>query len=533
MIFLPSLKSNAVIASEAWQSSSLKTQSNSGLLRRFAPRNDGQLSLRATQSRGNPVLNFIIIFFLSTAPCQAAISFDGVNDYIQIKNLNLTSGSFCTWINTNAINDGDENRLFSQTSGVTTQGGALGIGISGTGTGTLSEWNGGTWQVLTAANAITANNWTHACVTYLGSNSTVKAYINGIAQVPSPNSNFDFNGVDIALGGNFLLTHGNKWLGSLDDTRIYNRTLTSTEIQTLYNSRSKRLSGSLANGLIAHYEMDDDAIGEVTAQAKDSSGNLNHGQFTGFNNLTTALSNDVPPEISNGLSLKFDGTNTHINIGDLINFEYTSTNSKFSVGFWYKNESPTEVQNLIGKWQETIAAREWVITKDSLDRINLSIADLASGGPANIMSLRTNNAITNGDWLYIFTTSDIGSDVYRIYVNGVLVPSSISGAVTITDMTATAAPLFIGARHSNGVSGPPWEPTNGKLDDIRIYNKALSNSEISFLYNGSGLNPGTSNLQALWTFDDDSALKDSSGNNNHGVGVGEDSLRYSEGVLRR
>ena len=74
---------------------------------------------------------------------------------------------------------------------------------------------------------------------------------------------------------------------------------------------------------------------------------------------------------------------------------------------------------------------------------------------------------------------------------------------------------------------------NGTLDDIRIYNRLLTASEISFLYNGSGLDPGTSNLQALWTFDDDSALKDSSGNNNHGVGIGGNSLKYTDGVLKR
>lgn len=61
---------------------------------------------------------------------------------------------------------------------------------------------------------------------------------------------------------------------------------------------------------------------------------------------------------------------------------------------------------------------------------------------------------------------------YQIYVNGVL-----DGSSTDTGPIATAKKLEIGAVDNNGAAANFW---NGYIDDVLIYNRALSAAEIEF-----------------------------------------------------
>ena len=64
-----------------------------------------------------------------------------------------------------------------------------------------------------------------------------------------------------------------------------------------------------------------------------------------------------------------------------------------------------------------------------------------------------------------------------VYVNGALDGSiAVSGAID-----TTSYPLFIGSRANENVL-----PFSGKIDDIRMYNHALSSGEIDSLYHLGG-----------------------------------------------
>ena len=497
---LPSLKSNTVIASAAWQSNSLKTQSNSGLLRRFAPCNEGQLSLRATQSHGNPVLNFIIILFLSTAPCLATVKFDGVNDHIKIESLSISAPlTFSFWVNLKSYSSGFPSFISSASGNLT-------IGT----TATQSFYAAGLYFT---ASPIPLNVWVHR--TYIISGGNISLYNNSSFVESRPFGITNFNG--FTVGCYHPLTYFAD--SEIDDVRIYNRPLTTPEIESLYQSRSKRPSGSLANGLVAHYEMDDGAIGEIAAQAKDSTINLNHGQFTGFNNLTTALSNDAPSQISTGHSLEFDGVNDHVRIGDNPTLE---SSSRMTLSTWIKSSSAWPSSE--GIIEKRINGTEYYQYGLAISSNNLYFLQSTSGTAWDTFVF-TSTLPTAQSWHHLVGTND--GSVARLYIDGLEVGTPDASP------TATLAPSTSSLNLGLGRIAGLDNYLNGKIDDTRIYNRALTPSEISFLYNGSGSNPGTSNLQALWTFDDDSALKDSSGNNNHGAGVGGDSLKYTGGILRR
>lgn len=95
------------------------------------------------------------------------------------------------------------------------------------------------------------------------------------------------------------------------------------------------------------------------------------------------------------------------------------------------------------------------------------------------VQLYNNNPITaidsiapNGSWYHIVYTSDSASNVAKIYINGIQ-----SGPNGTAD-TSTGVGLGIG-RHIGEAS------FNGTIDEVRIWNRSLSDSEIYELYAGN------------------------------------------------
>jgi hypothetical protein len=89
---------------------------------------------------------------------------------------------------------------------------------------------------VTIPNLITDTNWHHVAVTKSG--TSVVFYVDGLAYpAPSPyTSVFNFN-TDIAIGARGD-TLANSFLGSIDELSVYNRALSQSEIQAIYNAGS-------------------------------------------------------------------------------------------------------------------------------------------------------------------------------------------------------------------------------------------------------------------------------------------------------
>ena len=83
------------------------------------------------------------------------------------------------------------------------------------------------------------------------------------------------------------------------------------------------------------------------------------------------------------------------------------------------------------------------------------------------------NQINNQTW-FNFTLVKEGNNYYY-YINGQLDKTSVSSKSAISQMTG----MIFGTSMAN-------EPLNGKLDDIAIYNRALTTQEITTLYNSTG-----------------------------------------------
>ena len=201
-------------------------------------------------------------------------------------------------------------------------------------------------------------------------------------------------------------------------------------------------------------------------------------------------------------ALNFDGTDDYVNIPDSNIFD-TQT---FTVSFWAKSNSISR-QSPVDKWWDS-SIRQWdiVFNNEAVGRIDFYIG--YSSGFKMVQYI--DDRIYDGNWhFYTFT---MNNGVIKIWIEGVE-KASVSTGYT---MLYNTAPVYIG-KCSYG-EGQNFLPFKGLIDEVRIYNRALSPTEIAEHY--QGVFKDETGLVGYWSFDkveSNGTVLDKSGQGNTGT----------------
>ena len=229
--------------------------------------------------------------------------------------------------------------------------------------------------------------------------------------------------------------------------------------------------GPLTNGLIAYYPFD--------GNAEDASGNGNDGTLV---DCVPVVDRHV---VASG-ALGFNGVDSHVDILSL------NTNPIITLCAWVRPEAGSSEDFMVvvagdnGGWD-----RGFDLGKDGSTQVH-------EGNQATNIS----TAIPFDTWIHValvYSSTDI-----LLYVNGALIWQNGGPAVGWEE-----GAWCIGR---NNASGGHW-PFKGAIDDVRIYGRALSASEVVQL-----CDPLEGGLIAYYPFDGDAS--DHSGNGNDGTVVG-------------
>ena len=378
-------------------------------------------------------------------------------------------------------------------------------------------------NIHTATGGTVQNKgWVYVTATYDG--SYMRLYVNGVqtgilatsAGVHTDGTQYMFMGVDC------LSSYTSYFSGSMDDARIYSRALSPTEIQQLYfMGAATHLNATLnppnlSSGLVGHWSMDGK---DLIQNVFDSSSNGNNGYLVGFTSTSTAT---VPGVI--GQALKFDGSSQYVNLGNPTALKITGT--AMTVGAWIKVNawpSATHYPGVVSKTGNTSAPYGGY--QLNLDNDSGHLASFCSGiniGGTWQSTCTATTGYATGVWYHVFVTYD-GSAV-RVYVNGVK-DNSANYSGSVGDVSTS---MSLGRNEAF----PTGAYFNGTLDDVRIYNRALSQAEITQLYKlgaathlNATLNPPnlSSGLVGHWSMDGKDLIQnvfDSSSNGNNGYLVG-------------
>jgi hypothetical protein len=199
--------------------------------------------------------------------------------------------------------------------------------------------------------------------------------------------------------------------------------------------------------------------------ANDESGNGNNGSVNG-----ASLTND---RFGNGnAAYNYNGIDNFISL-PLINL---SSYSSFSVSVWVNVMSfqTAYTNHHIIRQHNGIGGLDWLLSFQNNGNI-ISFGLGIQSQPYTELDLTINPTDFISSWHNIIVTYD--GTIKSTFIDGVLLGSELkSGLITYT-------PSAVSAIGSSGVSVNSVEKFNGKIDDLAIFNRALTQQEISDLYN--------------------------------------------------
>ncbi len=211
------------------------------------------------------------------------------------------------------------------------------------------------------------------------------------------------------------------------------------------------------NGLLGWYPFN--------GNANDLSLNSNNGTVNGATLTSDRFGNS-------NYAYSFNGINNYISIGAI-------TLQSFAISSWIYNSSvnPSNLSAIFSNLNSTpYKGLEFRVQPDST-------LMLVCGIGINWSAPTTTFKLSNNNWYHVVVTSD--NSTIKIYVNAIQIASyGISGFINNTQG------ILFGTRAPSASNGG-WY--SGKLDDIGIWNRALTQQEVNDLYNT--LNPTSSIIE--------------------------------------
>ncbi|UFH45695.1 exo-alpha-sialidase [Flavobacterium galactosidilyticum] len=235
----------------------------------------------------------------------------------------------------------------------------------------------------------------------------------------------------------------------------------------------------------------------------------NIGALT-FNNfpITGALQH-LPTPSGNVLKLiNGGGSNQYMSVVDHADIDIASNQSR-TITALVKTATPAAVRILS---KRSGAGYEFITSASGIPGLNASDAT----GPRGAGFTGSPN-IANNQWHHVamvIDQSNTAAKTVKLYVDGVLI--STGSSFNSAGDFSNAVNLIVG-----GVSGTAAGQFNGSLDNVRIWNKAMTFSEISADQDAVVSAP-TANLLAAWDFEGvvGTNVPDVSGNSHPGTLVG-------------
>ena len=402
----------------------------------------------------------------TTGKIGNAFNFNGTTSYVNrgdVLDVGTSSWSYSMWFNASQLTSGNYYTLFSKSIAaslvgrvwMTMNGNKIEIGF---------DVASGQFIVLSTVSTFNTNTWYHV-VYVLDRSDKLKLYVNGIAQtltttngnnnlIPYSSSNYNTNN-PFRIGSYTSAdntTPAALFNGQIDAFNIYNRVLTSSEITELYNS---------GNG--AQYITDDFYKPTTNDALNTYNGTAQGGLTYGVGKVGTAF--------------QFNGTNAFVSMA---NNSFNLTGD-FSISLWMYITSTGSNQDLFSN-ADIVSSVDRGYRLSFRGPTNFIRFSIYGGSIVNLDT--TTSAIPLNTWTHVVATRK-ASTGSKIYINGVLSTSDTS--VVNPNYAGTFAPC-IGVYKSTTTPSTINYLTNGsRIDALNIWNKELSTSEITELYNsGNG-----------------------------------------------
>ena len=440
---------------------------------------------------------------------KGAASFNGSSSYITLPNSietpYITAQEFgvSMWFKIDALPTGsDRDYLISLY-----QEGYLDIRVEANGViqGQVAEETSGTNRAATSSSGvISANTWHH--VVFTGETNNLVLYVDdsSVATQSTWNGTFFHSNAGCSIGSR---NNGTDyfWDGSIDQVRIFNTKLTTSQITSLYAetaSNASTLNFPAGAGCYAAYQLDTNAttilsqtdldvcnfptgagcqtLYQFSSDSTDTCGNYNGTNDSG-------VTYNVPGVFGN--CAQFGGGADRIDIDEAL--LGGGTTKIWSTSMWVKT-SQTGSEQMLNNTAAAWSKAGYAVYFGTSGNLRFQTSGAASY--SGYMSYDDQD-LFDGKWHHIVATySSAGgtNDAYMyLYVDGVNVTSDVTagnswvqgGGATYNNFTVPRITLGNWADSSSYPGG--LSPFVGEMDQVRFFNTALTQSQVTELARGT------------------------------------------------
>ena len=327
---------------------------------------------------------------------------------------------------------------------------------------------GGNYYNIFNTGTLTADQWNHVVLTRTY-NSQWELFLNGssLGTYTAQGLTNDFSDTEYYFGGFFGAAY--RYNGVIDQARIFNKALSSSEVTTLYNETTSTANTLQVLGdtsCIATYTFEGNA-NDLSTNYNGTASNVRYDYSGTASNITYATGKFDKGAV-------FNGSNSVIDIENM----RTVMGNNFAVSLWVKTPSTfassgyPAILSMYG-YTGSGSAYGWDIEYNNSNKITFYW--VSSSGVGNYI---LSSSLSTDTWYHVVAQKDSSSA--NLYINGQLDNDSTYGSAygmyynNFNRMTIGAKRLNYGSTSGH---------ISGMVDQVRLFTKQLNPGEINSLYN--------------------------------------------------
>ncbi len=340
---------------------------------------------------------------------------------------------------------------------------------------------------IAGTSNINDGEWHFIAGTFDNAADELKIYVDGVLEGTLTTTHLpQTSSLPVSIG-----SHGstNFWNGTIDEVSIWNIARTQADIQ---NCMTTNVVGN-EPGLVAYYHFNDNNRSgqnkNITNFCTTTGASLNG--LTYGTALTPVFDCAPPPFITPECNFVTIASGDYITVPDNA---LLSISSSFTIAAYVKTTDAS------GQYKTILAKsidgnnQNYVMYINPTGRVEVDFQRIPviPGGAQSVVST---SLVNDGNWHYVVGTFDDVADELKIYIDGLLENTLSTSFVPLTG----SFPLYMGSGAGSG-------SYNGSTDEVSIWNRALSATEVTGLI-GQSLTGNETGLVAYYNF-----------NNNHSNG---------------
>jgi hypothetical protein len=282
---------------------------------------------------------------------------------------------------------------------------------------------------------------------------------------------------NLSIGDEDESDDGDEFFGDIDEVKIFRSALTADQVKADFNFGSTQTMGNVADQDEQGFSITDPVgwwkidEGTGTTSTADYSGSVNDLTMNNFESTDWAQYYRFAHQ---SYALTLDGTNEHLSRSDDADFDFGT--AAFSLSAWVRHPATSTADYIFAKADTTNGG--YKLYMDSSGEFCFAIDDDATWTPDLALCSSSSDGVEYDDnaWHHVagvrVTTAE-----HRLYVDGKNLATDLT---TVGNTISNTGSLYVGMDSDGSTGG--WE---GQIDDVRIYNYALSRPQVAYIFNRS------------------------------------------------